>query len=462
MVKRRKIHPASEILEKNAIVSDADCLKAEEIPTEKMLALYESFYNSVRDFQEKQLSDIVQGQNADMDPFSFLASASLRSDAACEEISCRVTKLDTLARYTALYANEVTVPLPLDDPSRVGADRARVLLRNSCLTMSRLRPLIDAGFATPAVMKSFHCEHTIDWVREMIDLTHAVAQNEARSMINEFRVTYQLPEKSPSGRSTVYIDGPSDFMEHGGGVVTFDEGSSWRLKTWRFDREGKTEIKGNKKLFFVNRIFNQIANDTTFYLAYGRLRSARYLTDLRGEAFLLEGLTHDEELAANNKAMNSFLTHTVPLLGDLSIDSLIRIRLEERDSFGKYREALNKVLRTLAQSKKRIGQHEIREMFKEVIEPELLGMRSELHQEQKRQARRVAGGIGTLAATVALGVFGGIVPVLVKGTIAAAGAMVGGRLLSKAAEAKCEHGANLKEKNDFYFLLRLAQEAGTV
>jgi hypothetical protein len=36
--------------------------------------------------------------------------------------------------------------------------------------------------------------------------------------------------------------------------------------------------------------------------------------------------------------------------------------------------------------------------------------------------------------------------------------MVGGRLLSKAAEAKCEHGETLKEKNDFYFLLKLAQE----
>jgi len=32
-------------------------------------------------------------------------------------------------------------------------------------------------------------------------------------------------------------------------------------------------------------------------------------------------------------------------------------------------------------------------------------------------------------------------------------------LLSKAAEATCEHGAALKEQSDFYFLLRLCQEA---
>jgi hypothetical protein len=58
-----------------------------------------------------------------------------------------------------------------------------------------------------------------------------------------------------------------------------------------------------------------------------------------------------------------------------------------------------------------------------------------------------------------LGTFGGVVPLLAKAAAVAATAMVGGRLLSKAAEAKCEHGATLKEKNDFYFLLRLTQES---
>jgi hypothetical protein len=67
--------------------------------------------------------------------------------------------------------------------------------------------------------------------------------------------------------------------------------------------------------------------------------------------------------------------------------------------------------------------------------------------------------MGTLGATVVLGAFGGMLPVLVKVSLSAAGSMVGGRLLSKAAEATCEHGTTLKEKNDFYFLLRLTQEA---
>ena len=64
-----------------------------------------------------------------------------------------------------------------------------------------------------------------------------------------------------------------------------------------------------------------------------------------------------------------------------------------------------------------------------------------------------------MAASVALGAFGGIVPVIAKAAFAAAGGVVGTGLLSKAAQSRCEHGATLKEKNDFYFLLRLTQEA---
>ena len=153
------------------------------------------------------------------------------------------------------------------------------------------------------------------------------------------------------------------------------------------------------------------------------------------------------------------MNHSLPLLGDLSLATLLRIRKEERDSFVRYRSAVRRLLDNVASQNQPIGKQEIREISKQQIEPQLLRMKSELYQEQKRQRRRAAGGLATLAAGVGLGAFGGIVPLLAKAAAAGAAAMVGGRLLSKAAEAKCEHGATLKEKNDFYFLLRLTQES---
>jgi hypothetical protein len=43
-------------------------------------------------------------------------------------------------------------------------------------------------------------------------------------------------------------------------------------------------------------MLNHIANDTTFYLAFGRSQKVRYLTDQPGETFFLDWFNDDEEL----------------------------------------------------------------------------------------------------------------------------------------------------------------------
>jgi hypothetical protein len=51
---------------------------------------------------------------------------------------------------------------------------------------------------------------------------------------------------------------------------------------------------------------------------------------------------------------------------------------------------------------------------------------------------------------------------MVSVPLAGVGTLVGGRLLSKAAEAVCEHGPEFQQKNDLYFLLKLTEEEGVV
>jgi len=313
----------------------------------------------------------------------------------------------------------------------------------------------------PVVMRSWHCKHTMPWVKRMSDAVYDEAWRATRYAAEHFKVVYQLPEKSPTGESTIYVEGPKDLIEHGHMVMTWNESSTWRRKSWRFNRDGKVELRGPKKLARIYDLaFEKIANDTSFYLALARLRSARYLSDCEGETFLLDALTDDDEVAANNRSLHHLLAHLVPLMGDLPVETLMRIRREERDSFVRYRYALHQLLSEVVAKKKRTSKREIQELFREKIEPEIKRMKSELKLERKRQAKRIVGGAVGLAASVALGAFGGFLPLLAKGAAVAGSAMIGGRLLSKAAEQVCEHGANLREKNDFYFLLRAAQVKG--
>jgi hypothetical protein len=314
------MHKAIEVLEESAFVSETHLLGIDALDAKKAIRVYETLYAAVHQEQNR----IAVPEPTTVDPFTFLASASMRAESTCWEWFCRLEKLDFLARYAALYANRITVPLPLRRPDTVKDIKwAKSLLSHAGLTLLHLRQLIDHRLVVPVVMITHHCEHIQPWVDKMIRLTHDVADDAAKHLADDFRTTYQLPDKSPTGRSTIYVKGPKDFLEHGEMVQLFDEGPRWRSKEWTFNRVGKHELSGRRKIGVIQTILDQIATDTTFYLTYGRMHNARYLTDRRGEAFLLELLTRDEELAASNAALNAYMKHSLPLLGDLSLAAFV-------------------------------------------------------------------------------------------------------------------------------------------
>lgn len=454
------MNEASEVLERYGVVKDIDSLLLAEFDEKRILRLHRDLYSAVLGRQRKDYAALDDDPQK-IDPFKFIASRSLRG-GECGAYSCRMAKLDLLGRYASLYANRVILPLDMSDPAKVTSPKqAAREVSEAALSLLRLRPLVDADLIFPVVMVSFHCIHTKEWCDEMSSIVHDVADHAAKDMQEEFRVIYQVPEMSPTGRSTIYINGPEDFVDHGSVVQLFDEGKEWRQKGWKYDREGKVELRGRRKVAPLEYLFNAIAEDTTFYLAYGRNRNARYLTNRPGEAFLLDWLTDDDEVAASSAALNAYLAHTLPLLGDLPLTKLLKIRREEREPFHRYRLAVQQILTEVAGKKKRISKKEVKELFRDRIEPELTKMKAELYHERRRQVRRIVGGVGSIAASVALGAFGGIVPLLAKAALVTTGGVVGTGLLGKAAQSSCEHGASVKEKNDFYFLLRLTQEGKT-
>ena len=106
----------------------------------------------------------------------------------------------------------------------------------------------------------------------------------------------------------------------------------------------------------------------------------------------------------------------------------------------------------------KLSKKEARDILESIIQAQLAALQKEVSAERRRQRKRVVGGFGAVTAAVAIGVFGGF-PAAVAGALTGAAAIAGGRLLGKAAEAACEHGANLRQQNELYFLLRLIKQA---
>jgi hypothetical protein len=53
----------------------------------------------------------------------------------------------------------------------------------------------------------------IRWVRDMTSLIHEIADDATTEIQKHFRVMYQTADKAPTGRATVYVEGPEDFLE---------------------------------------------------------------------------------------------------------------------------------------------------------------------------------------------------------------------------------------------------------
>jgi hypothetical protein len=286
---------------------------------------------------------------------------------------------------------------------------------------------------------------------------HEFSQFTARNLQSEFRIMYEIPEKSPSGQPAIYLKGPEEYIEHGELVRRLDSVPKWIPRAARFDKNGQIEVRGLHKRHMVAQIFEGIADNVTFYLAYGTRMNARFLSDMPGETEFLDWLTADDRMTAKSMALHE-LEHCVPVLADLPLATILRIRKEERDSFEAYRDAVTKISTTIMLAKNRVSRKEAREMLRTAIEPELRKMNQEMIAYRKSQRSRVLGGIASVVAGVVLGAYAGLPP-LVSVPLAGAGTLMGGRLLSKAAEAACEHGPETQQKNDLYFLLKLTKEA---
>jgi hypothetical protein len=102
------MNPVLAVLETRGLVS-SDAVEdfAYAWPYSDVLRVQEEIQAAL----QKESAETPQAQQ--LDPFNFVASASMRGDGGCVNWDCRLRKNGILARYTALYADATVVPLPI-------------------------------------------------------------------------------------------------------------------------------------------------------------------------------------------------------------------------------------------------------------------------------------------------------------------------------------------------------------
>jgi|GEM_PF-5299626 hypothetical protein len=431
-----------DILENRGLISSDKISEAAHNITAK------EWDNLAADLRESLKPDLsIVAPDQDINPFNFLASTSLRGQAGCSSFRCRSRKIELVGRYAALFCDRVVLPLHIHTSATTDLPAVRRMFHVNINALVELRPLIEAGIIVP-VLDHLHvctsCRAGKDPVAENIKRAAEVLKELNRDRFSASKIF-------KDGHDTVVFQGPEEFLEHG--QIFRSSNLPFALDECPY---GPLPAELFEKTKFVDRIFDNITTDLTLQQIYGLRYNTKYLTDREGEAMVLAAANEDNQLAARSAALCASLAHRVPLLSDVPLEHILRIRREDYTNFLNYRIALQGIIGKYVQGKDSCTDAEARELFEDQLEPEIRKMEVQARTERQAILKKTGAKLLATFVGVFLGVNSGIVPHQLAGIIQAIGGVT---VLGNVAESLAALNTPTVRNNNLYFLLRLKQEA---
>lgn len=389
------------------------------------------------------------------DLFSMLASSSFRGDSGCKNWECRLNKVGTLGRYASLYCDKLIVPISFHAGCHLQDDAwFQYVFGGTLLCLLELRPVIESRIVLPVADEVHLCEKHWRVTVPAFDLIQRIANDIYLANVDRFSVTFHKT-RIPGRFGKLHIEGPVEFLEHGQIFRMLDAAPEWLpdagdVQSLMLPAE-MIRSSGIAKAFFES-----IAYDIMIQQYYGYKFGSCFLTDLSGETKFLDKLNENYIPASVTKLCEQ-LTHTIPLLAELPIPTILRIRREEPEAFIKYRNTVNEIAETFIRSGKELTDNEIRELVNDQFRRPVQELVVEAESKKKKLAAGMLKRAAIPSALVALGIYGGIFPPHLRELIQALGAY---SLVKDAASSMVEltGSDNELKGNNFYFLLKLMHE----
>ena len=387
--------------------------------------------------------------------FDFLASSSIRGDSFCRV--CAFDKVKLLTRYAALYCDRVLVPCPLE-PLAFDTAGAREAVATRILYLLEMRPVLESGIVQLFAPSFYFCAEHMREFKHTTAPIYQRAQELYRRRIDDFEVVYR-PKEHGLG-PCVEIEGPAEYVEHGKLMTIYRARPNWAPK--RLGKVGgapgkllsRTTVKKSRVVW---RFFDALAVDLIFQQMVGEQQNARYLTDLPGEATFFARSGVDDERAAATAAICARLTHAVPLLRDVPLRTVLKLRRRETDSFELYRRALSEIVETYVKPGKFVSEKVADQIYNDILRPRLLKLKIEADSKRRSARIKAATKLGLPSALISVGLVAGLLPNDIAQLLRMAGIA---SLMAQAADSLTELKRNATEvrNQDLYFLLRLSQE----
>ena len=242
--------------------------------------------------------------------FSHSATLSLGgAPEPCANLPCRLRRVDQLIQFAAFYSDRVFIHNLLINHNHSEFESSRSLqdrrydLLDDLHILTRIRPLIEAGYIVPVAATGEVCNQCVALGAFGTDADRRFLK-ERKRLAREFAQSMSITLAYEDGEWVINCDAPESLMEHGGAIITCDsppeglEGMSRLLK--RVQKEGPVPLSKKAKIRLglhedaAQRVFGSVVfemavaqNLRTQYLSESEL-PVRILTAISGDPALLQ------------------------------------------------------------------------------------------------------------------------------------------------------------------------------
>jgi hypothetical protein len=207
---------------------------------------------------------------------------------------------------------------------------------------------------------------------------------------------------------------------------------------------------------YIKRFFTSIARDAVYQLLCSNSIGfgLTHLIGRKGEVEYLSLFKLEQEADARTAALTEKFLHEIPLLSDVPIASVLKLRNQKRDAFITYRDTLNKLISEHLERGGGLSHEDASNLYADVLAPRISRLRIEANNFRKSQRIRASVKLLTSGALVGLGVVGGVLPSQLADLIRVIGGISVFKDIVECASESLSSPASV-QTNDLYFLLRL-------
>jgi len=372
-----------------------------------------------------QAAAVTRPEDLRLEPGSLTHSATLSLGGGtepCANLECRLRHIDQLIPFAAFYSDRVYIHNFLSNhehephsgyvPSL--AERRYTLL-DDLQIIQRIRPLIEAGLIIPVTSTGEVCNQCIALGAFGGDADKRFAR-ERRRLARRFFAEMSVAVEYRDGEWDIHCDAPEDLLEHGGMIISHGEPPEAirtmpRILERALNGEHVELSRGvRRQLRQHDDAASDVFGSVVFEMAVSQVLGTSYLSDTRLPIDVLSAISGDADLARRNSLVQKHLTSLVPFLGDVSPESVIKLRQRENESFLTYRQALNRAIDDVRAQRADFTERDARAIYSDVMAPELARLDRAVKTARRDVVKDTARSVGGWSAAISFGMYTGLLP----------------------------------------------------